>query len=67
MRYTLAMTPKPSTIRWSVEDREVLAKLQAVTGLTDSASVVRYALRHTLATLPRSVASRPKAKKKGAA
>jgi len=37
-----------TTIRFSPEDRELLAKLQRLTGLNDNASVIRFALRETL-------------------
>jgi len=37
-----------STIRFTDDDRELLAKLQRLTGLSDNASVIRFALRETL-------------------
>jgi Arc/MetJ family transcription regulator len=38
----------PTTIRFSEEDKEILAKLQKVTGLDSASSVVRLAIREAL-------------------
>jgi hypothetical protein len=39
----------PTTIRFSAEDREILEKLQNLTGLDSAASVIRLAIREALA------------------
>ena len=57
------MSPKPTTIRWTDDDCAILAKLQAATGLAETAAAVRFAIRHALATLPRTM----KLKKQGTA
>lgn len=39
----------PTTIRFTEEDREVLEKLQKVTGLEGATAVIRLAIREALA------------------
>jgi predicted DNA-binding protein len=39
-----------TTIRFTEEDREVLAKLQKLTGLESSAAIIRMAIREALAS-----------------
>lgn len=41
-------TKVATTIRFTDEDREVLEKLQALTGLDNAASVIRLAIREAL-------------------
>ena len=53
-----------STIRFTDDDRELLAKLRTLTGLTDNASVIRFALRETL-TVREALAERATRGRKG--
>ncbi len=44
------MTTRPTTtIRLTEEDREILEKLQKITGLDSAAAVIRVAIRESLA------------------
>ncbi len=43
-------THAATTIRFTEEDREILAKLCALTGLDSSASAIRLAIREALTT-----------------
>jgi len=52
---------QPTTIRFTEEDREVIAKLCKLTGLEGVASVIRLALRESLAARERL---QPKKRKK---
>lgn len=48
------MTLRPTTtIRLTDEDREILAKLQGLTGLDSAAAVIRLAIREALASRER--------------
>jgi hypothetical protein len=47
----------PTTIRFTEEDRAVLARLSRLTGLASSAAVIRLAIRESLTT--REAARRP--------
>jgi hypothetical protein len=42
-----------TTIRFTDEDREILDKLQAITGLDSATAVIRMAIREALATRER--------------
>jgi len=50
MRYTA------SSIRFTPEDREILAELRALTGLDDSAAVIRLSIREELSRRQRRAA-----------
>jgi hypothetical protein len=51
------MARRPTTtIRYTEEDREILAKLQALTGLDSAAAVIRLSIREALAARDRKPA-----------
>jgi hypothetical protein len=45
----MASTRAPTTIRFTDEDREILEKLQKITGLDSAAAAIRLAIREALA------------------
>ncbi|HEX8791483.1 MAG TPA: hypothetical protein VF765_11075 [Polyangiaceae bacterium] len=42
-------TPSPTTIRWRPEDRELLARLRKLTGVSTDADAVRLGIKEAVA------------------